>query len=100
MLGCEKDMRNLIANHLFAEVEYEGYTTYMVEVPYDPLLPYYINNNYKLMETKFPHLIGKNGMFEKCEIKWFTMNQFKRGRKTMRPLYKKVASKLIDTHGK
>jgi len=22
----------------------------------------------------------RNGMFEKCEIKWFTMNQFKRSR--------------------
>ncbi|MAH19870.1 MAG: hypothetical protein CMB96_00225 [Flavobacteriaceae bacterium] len=98
MLGCEKDMRNLIKNHLYDKIEYEGYTTYLVEVPYDPLLPYYFNNNYKLMKERFPHLIEKNGMFEKCEIKWFTMNQFKRNRKNMRPFYKKVADKIIQIH--
>lgn len=98
MLGREKDINNLIAHHLYAKVEHEGYTTYMVEVPYDPLLPYYFNNNYKLMESKFPDLIGKDGMFEKCEIRWFTLNQFRRSRKNMRPFYKKIASKIIETN--
>ena len=99
MLGCEKDMRNLINNHLYDKIEYEGYTTYLVEVPYDPLLPYYFNNNHKLMVDRFPHLIGKDGMFEKSEIKWFNMNQFKRNRRNMRPFYKKIASKIIHIHG-
>lgn len=100
MLGCEKEISNLVKNHLHAKVEHEGYTTYMVEIPYDPLLPYYFNSNYKLMESKFPQLIGKSGMFEKCEIKWFTINQFSRSRKNMRPFYKKIANKIIENNDK
>lgn len=99
MLGCEQDLAKLIANHLYSKVEYDGYTTYMVEVPYDPLLPYYFNNNYKLMQERFPHLIGKDGMFEKSEIKWFTVKQFRSNRKNMRAFYKKVAGKILEVHG-
>uniref|UniRef100_A0A6C0LIP9 Nudix hydrolase domain-containing protein n=1 Tax=viral metagenome TaxID=1070528 RepID=A0A6C0LIP9_9ZZZZ len=100
MLGSENDMRALISSHLHDKIEVDGYTTYIVEIPYDPLFPYYFNNNYKLMESKFPHLIGKKGMFEKSEIKWFTMNQFKRNKKHIRPFYKKIANKIIDIYKK
>ena len=97
-LGSKTEMAALIKNHSFDKIVVDKYTTYMVEVPYDPLLPYYFESNYKLMQQKFPELIGKNGMFEKSKIKWFTVNDIRKARKQFRPFYRATIDKIIEKH--
>lgn len=97
-LGSKKEMGSLIRNHLYDKITINKYTTYMVEIPYDPLLPYYFESSYNLMKEKYPNLIGKNGMFEKSKLKWFTLQEIKSARKQFRPFYRNIIDAIIADH--
>lgn len=99
-LGNKREMGALIRNHQFDKIVVDKYTTYLVEIPHEPLLPYYFESNYKLMQDKFPELIGKNGMFEKSKIKWFTINDIRRSKKQFRPFYRKTIDEILSRNYK
>ena len=40
-LGNKKEIGVLIKNHEFDKIIVDKYTTYLVEIPYERLLPYY-----------------------------------------------------------
>lgn len=62
------------------------YRSYLFEIAYDSSLPNYFNNNFKLMRKMLPKEIEKkNGLFEKSEIRWFSLNDMRKIR--MRKFY-------------
>ena len=95
-LGGKKEVGALIRNHQMDRIDIDKYTTYLVEVPYDPLLPYYFENNYNLMKTSLPDKVGKDGMFEKSKIKWFSYAELRRSRKQFRPFYRKTIDEILS----
>lgn len=92
--GSENEFKHLIKNNLIAKLSLETYTTFIVEVPYDPNLPFYFNNHHKFIKTHLPHLVGKNGLFEKRQIKWFTLDDIKRQRSRFRHYYKAMLDQI------
>jgi len=97
-LGIQVDMSKLMRSHRFDTIKHQTFTTYMVEIPYDPMLPYYFNSNYKFMKQRLPHLIGKNGLFEKSEIRWVDVNELRKLRRYARPFYKGVIDDILKKY--
>ena len=53
------------------------------------MLPIYFNRNFKFMQKHAPHILSKNGLYEKSEIKWFTAHEVRENRGQFRNYYNK-----------
>lgn len=96
--GSQIDLRNLI-NKKNISINNEQYFTYLVEIPYDENLIQYYNNNFKFIQDKLPHIVDNkhNGLFEKIEIKWMTMEEIRSNMNIFRIHYKPILYKLMST---
>jgi hypothetical protein len=95
-LGSPNEIKNMIKNNLVLKLSLETYTTFIVHIPYDPLLPFYFNNHHKFIKAHLPHLIGKNGLFEKRQIQWMTINDIINKRPLFRHYYKEMLDHLLE----
>ena len=72
------------------------YRSYLFEVEYDKHLPYYFNQNFKLMKKLIPDVVNEsNGLFEKSEVRWFTLEDLK-GIKLRRFFYLAIYPELVN----
>ena len=94
--GSANEIRQLIKNNCRLKLHLETYTTFLVQVPYDPNLPFYFNNHHKFVKTHLPHLEGKNGLYEKRQIKWMTIADLKKQRYPFRQYYKSMLAQIIE----
>jgi hypothetical protein len=99
--GSANEFKNLIQTNLRLKLYLESsattsYTTFLVQVAYDPNLPFYFNNHHKFIKTHLPHLVGKNGLFEKRQIQWMTYADIKKKRSQFRHYYKPMLDQLIE----
>jgi 8-oxo-dGTP pyrophosphatase MutT (NUDIX family) len=93
--GSANEIRQLIKNNSRLKLNLETYTTFLVQVPYDPNLPFYFNNHHKFVKTQLPHLVGKNGLYEKRQIQWMTIADLKEQRYPFRHYYKGMLNQII-----
>jgi len=94
--GTMNEFKQLVKNNTLLRVNVNGYTTIIVKVPYDDNFPSYFNNQHKFMKTHFPHLIDKNGFFEKRQIKWMTIAEMKESKIQFRSHYKAIVENTIS----
>jgi len=94
--GSANELKQLIKTNLILKLSLERYTTFIIHVPYDPNLPFYFNNHHKFIKSHLPHLIGKNGMFEKRQIQWMTVNDIIHKRSHFRHYYKEMLDQIIE----
>lgn len=75
-LGSESELRKRVKDNLISLLETNKpiYRSYIFKINYNPNLPIYFNNNFKLMKKKLPDQICKDGLFEKSEIKWVALD--------------------------
>jgi hypothetical protein len=92
--GSPVEFKHLIKTNLLAKLHLETYTTYLVQVPYDPNLPFYFNNHHKFIKSHLPHLVGKNGLFEKRQIQWMTLKDMAEKRLQFRHYYRPMLDQL------
>ena len=76
-LGTQSELKKQVKQHLITIIESEKpiYRSYFFKVPYDANLPQYFNSNFKLMKKKLPDQIMQDGLFEKSEIRWISIDQ-------------------------
>ena len=94
--GSANEFKQLIKNHLILKLNLETYTTFIVQVAYDPNLPFYFNNHHKFIKTHLPNLISKNGLYEKRQIKWMTFKDIAEKRSLFRHYYKPQLDQLAQ----
>jgi hypothetical protein len=103
--GCEElngffgscnEFKQLIKTNLLLTLNLERYTTFIVQVAYDPNLPFYFNNHHKFIKTHLPHLVGKNGLFEKRQIQWMTFADMQQKRLHFRHYYRPMLEQLKE----
>jgi hypothetical protein len=92
--GSANEFKQLIKTQLLMKLALETYTTFLVQVPYDPNLPFYFNNHHRFIKTHLPHLVGKNGLFEKRQIKWMTLAEIEQKRLQFRHYYRPMLDQL------
>lgn len=88
-LGSKSQVNMQVKNNLICSVESNRYTTFIFKADYCEMLPVYFNRNFKFMQKHAPHILSKNGLYEKSEIKWFTANEIMQNRSQFRNYYDK-----------
>ena len=94
-LGCERTLAKLVRNNRMGIVGGRQYRTYLFGIEYDDKLPTYFNNHHKFIEKHTPFLVDNKGLFEKSQIKWFTIADLRTARSSFRPFYRKIISEII-----
>ena len=97
-LGCESSLKKLVTDNLLAKINTEKHLTYLFQIDYDENLPIYFNNHHKFIEKHLKPKVNKDGLFEKSQIRWFSIAELKRSRSTFRPFYRKVLDNIISIH--
>ena len=98
-LGCESSLKKLVTNNLVTQIDTEKLRTYLFRVEYDENLPIYFNNHHKFINKHLHYKVNKKGLFEKSQIKWFSIAELKKARTSFRPFYRKVVDKIISISG-
>lgn len=101
-LGTSSDIRSLLRRHGTIKVDYHsaGYSTYRCHVfpmEYDELLPKYYNNNQQFLQRRLdPKIIRDTKIFEKTQIRWFSLAEVRSRRKEFRTFYQNVVDLLLE----
>jgi 8-oxo-dGTP pyrophosphatase MutT (NUDIX family) len=97
-LGDDNDIRGLLKKHGTYNIDYssKGHKPYRMHIfPYkfEPLLPFYYNNNQKFIQKKLdPNIIQKTKIFEKEEIRWICVDDIQK----MKPQFRSYFQNIID----
>jgi len=76
--GKEKNIKYLIDNYTEYVVNLHNYSTYLIRVNYNSLLPYQFNQKYREALKKTPEIVYEhNGLYEKDKIRWVDVNNLK-----------------------
>lgn len=96
--GTEEELESIVRKNSIMQIGFEErvkkskkliYTTFLFDMKYDKNLPYYFNNVNKFAEIHLSEKVNKdhNGLFEKNEINWFSINDLKEKKINLRPWY-------------
>jgi len=100
-LGSDKDVKKLLTKHGTFNVDFksDGHGIYRVHIfpmEYDELLPLYYNNNQRFLQKRLdPKVIRDTKIFEKQQIKWFSIADIMKSKKQFRSFYQNVVELIL-----
>ena len=102
-LGSDADIKHLLTKYGTFDVDYksDGYGIYRVHIfpmEYDPMLPHYYNNNQLFLQKRLdPKIIRDTKIFEKQQIRWFSVNDIMKmkKKKEFRSFYQNVVELIL-----
>ena len=102
-LGNKSDIRGMLRKYGTYNIDYDAhnghdpYRCHIFPMKYDEFLPYYYNNNQCFLQKNLdPAIIKKTKIFEKCEIKWFSVYDIKKKIKCFRSFYQNIVKLILD----
>jgi 8-oxo-dGTP pyrophosphatase MutT (NUDIX family) len=97
MTGFLGDMKPYLKKHYRLLYPKYNYTTLIFFFNYDEKLPIYFNNLQNFLHQKLDtKIIKESKIFEKCEMKWFSMNEMKKKRNLFRSFYREIVDELFS----
>jgi len=95
-LGSAQDLKRKIEKTGTFNIDWDTYRTHILPMKYDEQLPFYYNNNQRFLQHKLdPKIIEKSKIFEKEEIRWFSIDDIKKHRIPFRSYYKNIADLIL-----
>lgn len=100
-LGSPSEVKKLLTKHGNVTIDYKspGFDVYRVHIfplPYDPSLIKYYNNNQAFLQKHLDHkVIRDTKIFEKTEIKWFSLSSLKKHKKQFRKFYQNIVDLIL-----
>jgi 8-oxo-dGTP pyrophosphatase MutT (NUDIX family) len=101
-IGSKSDIQRHTRRHggkytLVHSTREGSYTVHIIQYAYDPILPFYYNNNHKFLWKRMDNnMLNDSKLFEKIEIDWFCENELKRREKEYRPFYREVVDHILS----
>ena len=101
-LGDDNQIKHLLTKHGTYIVKYKpeerlGYHVHIFPMEYDEYLPYYYNNNQRFLQKKLdPKIISDSKIFEKAEIKWFSVEEIIKNKKKFRSFYQNIVDLILQ----
>tara|TARA_B110000858_G_C17790971_1_gene469880 strand:- start:662 stop:1210 length:549 start_codon:yes stop_codon:yes gene_type:complete len=97
-LGDGDDIRTMIKkNGGVFPVTVGKYHAHIFVMDYDANLPKYYNQNHKFLWEKMDNkVLNDSKLFEKIEIRWFSLGDMKRYRKWFRPFYREIVDVFLS----
>ena len=96
-LGDEKKMKLLLKKNKIMNIKTgnKKYESFLMYVKYDDNLVTYFNNNYIFSHKHLPNVVrSHNGLLEKSEIKWFSINDLIK-ETNFRHYYKEIVESVL-----
>ena len=94
IIGSKKELIKLVDNSIY-EITINKYRTYIVLIDYDKELPNKFRKQFLSIKNSKPHLIAKNGLYEKDMLKWYSYQDIKNDFNKFRPFYKNIVKKIL-----
>lgn len=98
-LGGPKEMRSLIRRRggVFKMV-HDTYHIHLFCLPYEEYadMPLYYNHNHRFLWQRMnKQMLNRTRLFEKSEIRWFSVNELRRRKREFRNFYQKIIEETI-----
>lgn len=78
-------------------LEHNGYFVFLYPMDYEPNLVRAFNANHALMWDSLPRgALAKSKLYEKCEMRWFTLDEVVRERSIFRNFYREITDKIVE----
>lgn len=100
-LGDTADIKKMLNKYGTYNIDYksEGYSTYRCHIfpmEYDEKLPLYYNNNQQFLQKRLDKkIIRDTKIFEKTQIKWFSINDIKKHYREFRSFYQNIIDDIL-----
>ena len=99
-LGSQHHVRELVNSNYVADFEHLSYKVILFKLDYDERLPLYFKNHHQFIKKHFPEEIKKNnGLFEKSEIGWWSLENTKKGKHKFHKFYRPIIDLIIKNAG-
>ena len=97
-LGGEKEIEELIRkNGGTYNMQHNTYHMHLFVIDYDNNLPTYYNQNHRFLWSRMDNEeLEKTKLFEKAEIRWFSISDMKSHRSEFRNFYQEIVDKFIE----
>jgi ADP-ribose pyrophosphatase YjhB (NUDIX family) len=96
-LGDEKTIHKLLKKSGFYKIVHNKYHLHAFFMEYDENLPKHYNNNHKfLWERMDKQYLNSTKLFEKIEIKWFSIEQMRTQKKKFRSFYQEIVEHILQ----
>jgi transcription termination factor NusB len=103
-LGNDNDVKKMLKKHGTFNIDYKGendkYGTYRCHIfpmVYDPMLPFYYNNNQKFIQKRLDqNVIKKSRIFEKAEIRWVCVDDMMKMLKQFRSFFQNIVKVILE----
>jgi hypothetical protein len=95
-LGSSADLRQLLRKYGTYNIDFQSkghdvYRCHLFPMEYNEMLPFYYNNNQRFIQARLdPKIIQNTKIFEKAQIKWFSVNEMKQKRSQFRSFYQDI----------
>lgn len=95
--GSKHQLEQLVNSNYITEIEYNGYKVFLFKIEYNERMPIFFKNHHDFIKKHLPEMVlhKTNGLFEKSEIKWWSLDEMKRGKHKFRKFYKRIVGVLI-----
>lgn len=97
-LGDSKQLREYIKKKggVYPINYKDQYHVHVFLIDYDEKLPIYYNQNHRFLWEKMDkNELQKTKLFEKIEIKWFSIEDMKKKKREFRPFYQDIVTEII-----
>ena len=98
-LGSEKYLAKMLKKYGTYNIDFNNgkYRMHIFPMKYDPMLPFYYNNNERFLQRKLdPMIIKESKIFEKSEIKWICIDDLIKMRKQFRSYFQPVLDTMVS----
>uniref|UniRef100_A0A6C0DM93 Uncharacterized protein n=1 Tax=viral metagenome TaxID=1070528 RepID=A0A6C0DM93_9ZZZZ len=95
-LGSSTELERKMKKTGTFNIDWNTYRSHILPMEYDELLPFYYNNNQRFLQKRLdPNVIKKSKIFEKAEIRWFSIDEIKKRKVPFRSYYYNIADLII-----
>lgn len=100
--GSDKDLKKMLTRYGTYNIDFYSkghdiYRTHIVPIKYDSLLPYYYNNNQAFLQKRLdPKIIRDSKIFEKTQIRWFSISDMKKTKSKFRSFYQNIVDMILN----
>jgi len=101
-LGNDSDIRKMLKKHGTYNIDYktDGHKTYRMHIfpyKYDPMLPFYYNNNQRFLQKRLDTtVIKKSKIFEKAEIRWICIDDIMKMKSKFRSYFQNIVNMIYS----
>lgn len=101
-LGSDLELKKMLERHGTYNIDNKTpsgsiYRIHIFPMQYDPLLPFYYNNNQRFLQKRLdPMVIKKSKIFEKEEIRWICIDELKKMKPQFRFFFKPTIDRIYN----